>query len=121
MPFLCSGARTAPRRDFGNSYLWEPGSLIDKSARPSYAVSNFLRSVLHRKVNYLQTGGPGMARHRHKHSESASQTRAEKSEARGKQLHRDWRVWLIVGLMLTAMAVYVLTLDESVVPAFMRS
>jgi hypothetical protein len=26
-------------------------------------------------------------------------------------LHRDWRVWLIVVLMLGAMVIYVLTLD----------
>lgn len=30
--------------------------------------------------------------------------------------HRDWRTWVIVALMLVAMAVYVLSLDESLVP-----
>ena len=33
-----------------------------------------------------------------------------------KGLHKDWRVWLAVGLMLAAMATYVLTLDDSVQP-----
>ena len=33
-----------------------------------------------------------------------------------RKLHKDWRVWLAVALMLAAMAMYVLSLDESVVP-----
>ena len=33
-----------------------------------------------------------------------------------KKLHRDWRMWAIVGLMLLAMAIYLLTLDERIVP-----
>jgi hypothetical protein len=33
-----------------------------------------------------------------------------------KRLHKDWRVWVGVGLMLAAMATYVLTLDDSVLP-----
>ena len=35
---------------------------------------------------------------------------------KGRQLHKDWRVWLGVVLMLGAMAMYVLSLDDSVVP-----
>jgi hypothetical protein len=30
-----------------------------------------------------------------------------------KGIHRDWRAWLVVGLMLLAMIIYVLTMDES--------
>jgi len=33
-----------------------------------------------------------------------------------KPVHKDWRVWVVVGLMLLAMAVYILTLDEAVRP-----
>ncbi len=33
------------------------------------------------------------------------------------QVHKDWRTWTIVILMLAGMAAYILTLDESVVPA----
>ena len=33
-----------------------------------------------------------------------------------RKLHRDWRLWAIVILMLGCMAIYLLTLDESVVP-----
>jgi hypothetical protein len=32
------------------------------------------------------------------------------------RLHKDWRAYVVVGLMLLAMAVYILTLDESWVP-----
>jgi hypothetical protein len=34
-----------------------------------------------------------------------------------KKLHKDWRTWLIVALMLAAIGMYVLTLDDSIVPA----
>lgn len=30
--------------------------------------------------------------------------------------HKDWRLWVVVVLMLVAMAVYVLSLDESIGP-----
>jgi hypothetical protein len=29
----------------------------------------------------------------------------------GRKLHKDWRLWLMVILMLVAMAIYLLTLD----------
>lgn len=38
-----------------------------------------------------------------------------------RRLHKDWRVWLIVGLMLTAMIVYILTLDESIWPTVFQA
>lgn len=55
------------------------------------------------------------------HKESVSRRRAGKAEeASGdKKFHKDWRVWLAVGMMLTAMITYVLTLDDSVVPLIM--
>ncbi len=31
-------------------------------------------------------------------------------------LHKDWRAWLALGLMLAAISIYVLTLDDSVQP-----
>ena len=46
------------------------------------------------------------APHGHEHKKHASAT---------WKPHRDWRVWA-VALMLLAMAVYVLTLDESIWP-----
>lgn len=33
-----------------------------------------------------------------------------------KELHKDWRSWTVVILMLAAMAFYILTLDESLGP-----
>jgi ABC-type nickel/cobalt efflux system permease component RcnA len=33
-----------------------------------------------------------------------------------RPLHKDWRAWLVVGLMLAAMAMYVLSVDESIQP-----
>ena len=33
-----------------------------------------------------------------------------------KALHQDWRAWLVVGLMLAAMAMYVFSVDESIQP-----
>ena len=33
-----------------------------------------------------------------------------------KKLHKDWRVWLAVVLMLAAIVMYVLSLDDSIVP-----
>ena len=33
-----------------------------------------------------------------------------------RQFHKDWRTWLVIALMLAAIGMYVLTLDDSVVP-----
>jgi hypothetical protein len=33
-----------------------------------------------------------------------------------KRLHKDWRTWLVVVLMLAAIGIYVLTLDDSIQP-----
>ncbi len=35
---------------------------------------------------------------------------------KSKGLHKDWRTWLVVGLMLAAMLAYVLSMDESLAP-----
>jgi hypothetical protein len=44
--------------------------------------------------------------HEHKHNHEH-----ERAPRRG--LHRDWRVWAIIGLMLAAMFAYVMSDDES--------
>jgi len=36
-----------------------------------------------------------------------------------RKWHKDWRTWLAVLLMLVAMARYVLSLDDSMVPRFL--
>jgi hypothetical protein len=40
----------------------------------------------------------------------------QQKDAERKALHKDWRTWAVVILMLIAMATYVLTMDESDVP-----
>jgi uncharacterized membrane protein len=61
-----------------------------------------------------------MAQHKHKNSNSHKHTHREAGESNGKKLHKDWRVWLAVAMMLAAMITYVLTLDDSVIPSLMR-
>jgi anti-sigma-K factor RskA len=53
----------------------------------------------------------------HQHSPSSGHPHAQehKHHKAGWKPHRDWRVWT-VALMLLAMAVYVLTLNESIWP-----
>lgn len=54
-----------------------------------------------------------MTKHEHKHSDSHDHRHPHDNA--GWKPHRDWRV-LVVVLMLFAMIVYVLTLDESIQP-----
>jgi hypothetical protein len=56
----------------------------------------------------------------HKHSETHGHARGNESKSGSKRFHKDWRVWVMEGMMLAAMFIYVLTLDESVVPSIMR-
>ena len=44
-----------------------------------------------------------MANNSHKHSSN-------------RKLHKDWRVWLALLLMVAAMLMYVLSLDDSIIP-----
>jgi len=44
-----------------------------------------------------------MSDHRHKQSSD-------------RKLHKDWRVWVVVLVMLAAISAYVLSLDDSIVP-----
>jgi hypothetical protein len=53
-----------------------------------------------------------MSKHHGEHSHEG-----HKHHGGGKRsLHKDWRLWVGVILMLVAMAVYVMTLDESIIP-----
>lgn len=58
-----------------------------------------------------------MKNHNHEHGSSSKHRSGLKPEK--VQLHKDWRVWVGVGLMLLAMLVYVVTLDDSILPAIM--
>ncbi len=53
-----------------------------------------------------------MAKHAHKHS--GEESHEHKSAKRPP--HKDWRAWLVVILMLAAMAAYIWSLDESLEP-----
>jgi hypothetical protein len=54
--------------------------------------------------------------HPHEHHEHAPQ-HGHRHEGSKIAIHKDWRLWIGVLLMLGAMLVYVLTLDESVRPS----
>lgn len=57
-----------------------------------------------------------MSEHKnHAHSKGHGHGEHRASSGR-KGLHRDWRLWTVVLLMLAGMAVYVLTFDESLSP-----
>jgi hypothetical protein len=43
-----------------------------------------------------------------------------KDKKNSRALHRNWKVWCAVVLMLAAMLMYVVTLDDSVVPALLK-
>lgn len=52
-------------------------------------------------------------KHQHKHHESGNH---KNRHAAARRLHKNWRTWAVI-LMLAAMVVYVLTVDESLRPA----
>jgi hypothetical protein len=43
-----------------------------------------------------------------------------KDKKNSRALHRSWKVWFAVVVMLAAVLMYVLTLDDSVVPTFLN-
>jgi hypothetical protein len=43
-------------------------------------------------------------------------TRQKHQHRTAKKLHKDWRAWVALVLALAAIVMYVLTLDDSVVP-----
>src|SRR5262245_53807588 len=57
-----------------------------------------------------------MKQHSHEHSGLREHTAGHHKKLHGKQLYKDWRTWTAVALMLVAILIYVLTLDDSVVP-----
>ena len=57
-----------------------------------------------------------MTQHNQKHSTSEKHKHQHKEKSGIRNLHKDWRTWVAVGVMLAAIAIYVLTLDESIVP-----
>ena len=74
-------------------------------------------SYLGRLPSEISVGhkGDGVEK-RHKKSGLSRSKDSENSNSRTRKLHKDWRTWVVVVLMLTAMGIYVLTLDDSVEP-----
>ena len=60
-----------------------------------------------------------MSKRNHKKSGSHGHSRVNETKSGSNKFHKDWRVWVAVGIMLAAILMYVVTLDESVVPAIM--
>lgn len=50
-----------------------------------------------------------MTDHKHPHH-------GKHGKSKSKGIHRDWRLWTVVILMLVGMAVYILSFDESLSP-----
>jgi len=57
-----------------------------------------------------------MLTHSHKQAHGRSREKHPQPKYNLSGLHRDWRTWLIIGLMIAAIGTYVLTLDESIQP-----
>ncbi len=55
----------------------------------------------------------------HNHRGPELDGHGQEGEPSVKKFHKDWRVWLAIFIMLVAMITYVLTLDDSIVPAIM--
>jgi uncharacterized integral membrane protein len=54
-----------------------------------------------------------MKQNMRKHSGLAKKGHTKGTELKRKRMHKDWRVWLAVILMLAAIIIYVFSLDDS--------
>jgi ABC-type nickel/cobalt efflux system permease component RcnA len=57
-----------------------------------------------------------MSKQDHAKHQHAVHTHEHATKPAGGGLHKDWRTWVVVGLMLVGMAVYILSMDEEIVP-----
>jgi hypothetical protein len=55
-----------------------------------------------------------MNQHEHQHKHHGHEHDQHHRPRKG--LHKDWRTWLVVGLMLGAMLIYIFTMDERFQP-----
>jgi hypothetical protein len=55
-----------------------------------------------------------MHSHHHTHKQGEENHGTNKFLRPG--LHKDWRTWVVLGLMLAAISIYVVTLDDAVQP-----
>jgi hypothetical protein len=54
---------------------------------------------------------PAMPTHHHPHKQNEEKHKNNNFLHPG--LHKDWRTWVVIGLMLAAIGIYVVTLDDS--------
>ncbi len=57
-----------------------------------------------------------MTTHGHKHAHESTAGEHPRPKFCLSGLHRDWRTWLVLAIMLAAIGIYVLTLDEAIQP-----
>lgn len=51
---------------------------------------------------------------KHNHGHNHPKHSGQKVSSGG--IHKDWRAWTVVGLMLVAIAAYIMSMDESIQP-----
>lgn len=54
--------------------------------------------------------------HSHHHIHKHREEKGETNKFLRTGLHKDWRTWVALGLMMAAISIYVLTLDDSIKP-----
>jgi len=69
----------------------------------------------------VNSKGTFMTKDHQNYSRMRKHEQPNQFEFSSRKLHKDWRVWLVVGIMLAAIIIYVLTLDDSVVPISIRN
>ncbi len=62
-----------------------------------------------------------MIAHSHPHEHGKDKAPHPHPTELWRGLHRNWRAWVIIGLMLAAIGTYVFTLDDSVQPGGVSS
>jgi len=50
---------------------------------------------------------------KHGESHAHSHDKSHRANRRRRAPHKDWRLWVVVAIMLGAMVIYLLTIDES--------
>jgi hypothetical protein len=87
---------------------------VGSSSASSRQLSNSLQSrqiIIHWKIEPMSDHEKEW-HHRDHHANPPEW----ENRATWRRAHRDWRLWVVVGLMLVAMLTYVLTMDEAVQP-----
>jgi hypothetical protein len=57
-----------------------------------------------------------MIPHSHPHAHGRDKAKQSHPTELWRGLHKDWRTWLVIGVMLAAIGTYILSLDDSIQP-----